>query len=177
MALWPHLQATAIATWLKRGPHDHGAGWQSKPLSFYSTSKWSCFDLLYIRILRSAFHFFAGDLKFCKVTPFHIQGWLTLGCKCTCTLKQRIDQKTLHTSGLERSVAPLKCHFVTPCQRIIFCVPARFLYRHATIVSVFNWKMKDEKRTNHTEKIKFHDFWEEKCNSGTGKVAFFYPLR
>ena len=44
--------------------------------------------------LWSAFHFFAGDLKFCKLTihlkfckvaPFRVQGWLTLVCKRTRT--------------------------------------------------------------------------------------------
>ena len=92
---------------------------QLRPHSFYATLKWSCLDLLCIRFLRCTFHFFAGDLKFCKatihlkfckVTPFRVQGWLTLGCKCTHTLKQRRHQKTLHTSGLEGSVALLKCH-------------------------------------------------------------------
>ena len=87
--------------------------------SFYATLKWSCFDLLCITFLWSTFHFSAGDLKFCKgtihlkfctVTPFRVQGWLTLVCKCTRTFKHRRDQKTLHTSGLEGSVAPLKCH-------------------------------------------------------------------
>jgi len=57
-----------------------------------------------------SFHFFAGDLKFCKVSihlkfckviPFCVQRWLTLGCKYTCTLKDRRDEKTLHTLGLE----------------------------------------------------------------------------
>jgi len=28
--------------------------------SFYAMSKWSCFDLLWIKFLWSAFHFFAG---------------------------------------------------------------------------------------------------------------------
>ena len=45
--------------------------------------------------------------------------WLTLGCKCTRTFKDCGSQKILHTSGLERSVAPLKCHFIRPSQRII----------------------------------------------------------
>ena len=58
--------------------------------SFYATLKWSCFDLLCIRFLGFTFHFFVGGLKFCKVTfhlrfcdvtPFRVQGWLTLGCK------------------------------------------------------------------------------------------------
>jgi len=36
---------------------------------------------------------------------------LTLGCTCTCTSKKhRGGQKTLHTSDLEGSVAPLKFH-------------------------------------------------------------------
>ena len=47
--------------------------------------------------LWSAFHFCAGDLKFsnvtihlkfCKVAPFRVQGWLTLVCKCTRTQGQ-----------------------------------------------------------------------------------------
>jgi len=38
--------------------------------------------------------------------------WLTLGCKCTGTLKQHGGLKTLHISGLEGSVAPLKCHIL-----------------------------------------------------------------
>ena len=50
---------------------------------FYAASKWSCFDLLWITFLWSTFHFFAGDLmyckatlhlKFCQVTPFRVQG-------------------------------------------------------------------------------------------------------
>ena len=90
-----------------------------RPLSFYARLKWSCFDLLCMKFLWSTFHFFVGDLKFCKVairlkfckvTPFCVQGWLTLGRKCTRTLKHRRGQKTLHISGLEESVAPLKCH-------------------------------------------------------------------
>jgi len=36
--------------------------------SFHAMLKWSCFDLLLITFLWSTFHFFAGDLKFCKVT-------------------------------------------------------------------------------------------------------------
>jgi len=45
----------------------------------------------------------------------------------------------------------------------MICVPAPFLYRGATIVSVFNWKMKDEKKRRFAlvEKItgeKFRDF-------------------
>jgi len=110
--------------------------------SFYATVKWICFDLLWIAFLWFAFHLFAGDLKFCKVslqlkfckvTPFRVHRWLTLGCKCTRTFKHRGGQKTLHTSGLEGSVAlaPLKCYFNMPRQRIMFCVPARFLYRGA----------------------------------------------
>jgi len=42
--------------------------------SFYAMSKWSCFDLLWMTFLWSTFHFFAGDLKFCNVTPFRVQG-------------------------------------------------------------------------------------------------------
>jgi len=87
--------------------------------SFYATLNWSSFSLLCIRFLWYTFHFFAGELKFwkvsihlkfCNVTLFYVQGWLTLGCKCTRTLKHRGGQKTLHTSGMEGSVAPLKCH-------------------------------------------------------------------
>ena len=94
--------------------------------SFYAMSKWSCFDLLLITLLWPTFHFFVGDLKFCKV-----------------------DQVNY-----------------------MFCVPAHFLYRGATIVSVLTWKMKDEKRKNvllrwlkqSQEKIKFRGLWEERCN-------------
>jgi len=59
---------------------------------------------------------FQGDSSFkvLQVTPFRVQGDLTLGCKCTCTLKHRKGQKTLHTLGLEASIATLKCHFVRP---------------------------------------------------------------
>ena len=39
-----------------------------RPPSFFSVVKWSCFDLLCIGFLWSTFHFFAEDLKFCKVT-------------------------------------------------------------------------------------------------------------
>ena len=55
--------------------------------SFNAKLKWSCFDLLWITFLWSTFHFFAGDLKFCKVTlhlkfckvsPFRVLGRLTL---------------------------------------------------------------------------------------------------
>ena len=62
--------------------------------SFYAMLKWSCFDLLWITFLWYTFHLFVGDLKFCKVTthlkickvtPFRVQGWLTLDCKCTLT--------------------------------------------------------------------------------------------
>ena len=62
--------------------------------SFCAMLKWSCFDLLCIKFLWSTFHFFAGDLNICKVTihlkfwkvtSFRVQGWLTLGCKCTHT--------------------------------------------------------------------------------------------
>ena len=45
--------------------------------------------------------------------------WLTLDCKCTRTSKHRWNQETFHTSGLEGSIASLKCHVVTPSQRII----------------------------------------------------------
>jgi len=109
---------------------------------YVSTLKWSCFDLLWITFLWSTFHFSAGDLqfckgtiylKFCKVTPFRVQGWLTLGCKCTRTFKHRRGQKTLHTSGLEGSAAPLQCHFIRLNHRIMFCIPARFVYRGALI--------------------------------------------
>jgi len=99
---------------------------QLRSHSFYAMSKWSCFDLLLITLLWPTFHFFVGDLKFCKV-----------------------DQVNY-----------------------MFCVPAHFLYRGATIVSVLTWKMKDEKRKNvllrwlkqSQEKIKFRGLWEERCN-------------
>jgi len=97
-------------------PHDiHMRLFYLRSHSFYTMLKWSCFDLLRIRFLWSAFRFFAGDLKFCKVTiqlkvcnvtSFHDQGWLALGCKCTRTLQPCRGQKTLNTSGLEESTAP-----------------------------------------------------------------------
>ena len=101
-----------------------------KPHSFETTFVWDhirlrphSFELTFIlrhikvklfwftvnHIFMIYFHFFAGDLKFwkltlhlkfCKVAPFRVQGWLTLGCKCTRTLQHRGGQKTLHTSGL-----------------------------------------------------------------------------
>jgi len=46
----------------------------------------------------------------------------------------------------------------------MFCVPARFLYQGATIVSVFNCKLKKEKmrfhvgRNNHRKKSNFVAF-------------------
>ena len=108
--------------------------------SFYATLKRSCFDLLCISFLWSTFHFFTGGLKFSKVTSFEVlQGcalpcprWLTLGCKCTRASKHRRGQKALHTSGLEGSVWPLKCHFIRPTQRIqrIICsgsLPVSFI--------------------------------------------------
>jgi len=47
---------------------------QFRSHSFYATLKWSCFDLLWITFLWSTFYFFAGDPKFCKATPFRVQG-------------------------------------------------------------------------------------------------------
>jgi len=63
-----------------------------------------------------------------------------LGCKCIHTLKHHGNQKTLRTSGLEVSVAPLKCHFIRPSQRNMFCFPARFLYR-GTLIPKNNRKL------------------------------------
>jgi len=63
--------------------------------------------------------FYGRPAEFCRITPFRVQWWLTLGCKCTPTLIHRGGQKTLHTTGLEGSVAPLKCDFTRPSQRII----------------------------------------------------------
>ena len=107
-----------------------------RPQSFEATLKWSFFDLLWITFLRSTFNFFAGNLKFCKVTldSFEVlqgyalpcQEWLRLGCKCTHTLKHRWDLKILHVSGLERSITHLKRHFVRPSQRIT-CFEHMFL--------------------------------------------------
>ena len=123
--------------------------------SFYATLKWSCFDLLWITFLWSTFHFFAGGLKFCKVTlhlkfakitPFRVQGdsrWVVNAL----ALQNTAEARKLHISGLEGSVAHLKFHLVRPSQIIMcFCVPARFLYRDAAIFSVFHWEMKDKKR-------------------------------
>jgi len=65
-----------------------------RPHSFYPMLKWICFDLLCITFNDLPFTFFAEDLKFskvtihlkfCKVAPFRVQGWLTLVCKCTRT--------------------------------------------------------------------------------------------
>jgi len=75
--------------------------------------------------------------------------WLTLGCECICTLKHCRGQTALHTSGLEGSVACLKCHFVRPSQ-IIICfafLPISFI-QGATVVSVL--KLRNER-------------WEKKC--------------
>ena len=104
-----HLRRRSFETWFISN-HIH-----LRPHSL----EWSCFDLLWITFLWSTFHSSVEDLnfcmvtihlKFCKIAPFRIQRWLTLVCKCTRTLKHRRGQKTLHTSGLEGSVAPLKCH-------------------------------------------------------------------
>jgi len=105
--------------------------------SFYATLKWSCFDLLCIRFLFSTFYFFAEDLKFCKVTihlklwnvtPFRVQEWLTLGCKCSRTLKHRRGQKTLHTLGLDGSVAALKYNLDQVKQLCFAFLPVSFIY-------------------------------------------------
>jgi len=50
----------------------------------------------------------------------------------------------------------------------MFCIPVRLLYRDTTIVSVFNWKMKDEKR----KKCLF--VWVEKI---TGENQISWLLR
>jgi len=39
---------------------------------------------------------------------------LTLGCTRTRILKYLRGHETIHTSSLQGSVAPLKCHFVRP---------------------------------------------------------------
>jgi len=70
--------------------------------------------------------------------------WLTLGCKCTRTLKHGRGQETPHTSGLEGSVAPLKCHFVRPSQRVI-CFTFLLVSFTRRRNSFSYWEMNDEK--------------------------------
>ena len=82
-----------------------------RPHSFETTIilrqvKKNCFDLRCMTFYDLLFTFFAGDLKFCKVTlhlmfwtvtPCRVQGWLMLGYKCTHNLKHRRNKKTFRT--------------------------------------------------------------------------------
>jgi len=62
-----------------------------------------------------------GDFSFKVLQGYALPRpkWLTLGCKCTRTLKHRRDQETFCTLGLEVSVAPLKCRFVRLSQSLL----------------------------------------------------------
>ena len=100
--IWDHIYMRIFFIW------DHIHLWSH---SFYAAVEWSCFDFLCVTFLWSAFHFFTGNLKLCKVTPFRVQGRLTLGCTCTRTLKHRGDQKTLRTSGLFAHSHCLACAY------------------------------------------------------------------
>jgi len=64
--------------------------------------------------LYTVYHIFMIYLPLLCRRPEVLQGyalpcprWLTLGCKCSLTFKRRRGQKSLYTSGLEGSVAPL----------------------------------------------------------------------
>jgi len=64
---------------------------------------------------------------------FRVRGDSRWVMKALALLKHHRGQKTLHSSGLGESVALMKCHFVRQSQRIMFRVPARFLYQGATL--------------------------------------------
>ena len=79
--------------------------------SFYTTLKWSCFDLLCIRFFTIYLPLLCGRPEVLqRDSTFEILQCYNTNCKCTRTLKHRWDQKTLHTSGLEGSPAPQKYH-------------------------------------------------------------------
>jgi len=88
--IWDHIQLWPLS-FEKTFIWDH---MHLRSHSFYSVLKWSCFDLLCITFFWYTFRFFAGYLKFCKVTihlkfgkiaPFRVHGWLKLDCRCTHT--------------------------------------------------------------------------------------------
>jgi len=128
----------------------------SRPHSFDTIFIWDNIHLRSHSFYATTFHFFAGDLefckvtlhlKFCKVTPFRVQGdsrWVVNA------LHFKTPQRPENSSyvWLRRERCTSGSHFVTPSQRIVFYFPARFLYRSAAVISVFNWEMKDEKRKN-----------------------------
>jgi len=154
-----------------------------RPHSFYARLKWSCFDLLCMKFLWSTFHFFVGDLKFYKVAIRLKFVRLRLSvCKGdsrwvvnALALWNTAEARKLFLFRAWKRALHLSNVVYTRSNNCMFCLPARFLYQGATIVSVFNCKMKDEKRKNvfsrwlkrSQEKIKFRGFWEEKCTVTT----------
>jgi len=93
-SIWDHVLLRPIHL----RPHSH------ETFSYETTFIWNHIHLRHVEVKLFWFpvyhifmiylSFFAEDLKFCKVTihlkfckvePFRVQGWLTLGCKCTLT--------------------------------------------------------------------------------------------
>ena len=104
--------------------------------------------MIYLPLLCRRLEVLQGDYSFDVLQGYALPcpKWLTLGFKCTCTLKHRRGEKTLHASGLEGSVAPLKCHFVRPSQRIICSAFLPVSFIEAPKYSVFSFQLKNERR-------------------------------
>jgi len=99
--IWDHIhfRPHSFKTTFHFRPHSFKTTFHLRPHSFEATFilchvKVKLFWFTVYHFLWSAFHFFAGDLKFSNVTihlkffkvaPFRLQGWLTLVCKCTRT--------------------------------------------------------------------------------------------
>ena len=132
--VWDHILGQDFIIW----DHIHVRLYHLRPHSLETTFTWDHIRLrphsleTWITFLWSTFHFFAGDMKFCKValplkfykvTPFRVQDDSRWVVNALSLWKHRRGQKTLHTSGSEGSVAPLKYHFVwffRPTQKDMF---------------------------------------------------------
>jgi len=77
--------------------------------------------MIYLPLLCGMPEVLQGDYLFevLQGYPLPCPRWLTLICKCTHILKHCRGKKTFRTTDIEESVAPLKCHFAVPSQRII----------------------------------------------------------
>ena len=115
---------------------------------FYAALKWSCFNLPWITFLWSTFHFFAGDLKFCKVS-LHLEF-----CKLT-TFRVKGDPSWVVEALALPNTAEAWKHFIIRVWKRAFYLwngilldqvsdlcalsSCRFLHRGATIFQVFDW--------------------------------------
>ena len=115
--------------------------------------------MIYLPLLCGRPEVLQGDYSFevLQGYAFLCPGWLTLACKCTRTLKQRSGQKTLYTSALEGSVAPLKCHLDLSQRIICFAFLPFPLSRR---LNSFSFQLKNERREK--KKMSFCAGWNNR---------------